>query len=569
MRSLPVEVFEIIFSYLKQPHHDIVAEASGARSRLKWPRYQALDTAPAILSQVCRQWHAAALAIPKIWSPVRIDNVDEGIQGSSTDPRNKTVSIIPLLFRLNILHHHPWALEINMAKIPATAGSGPGDGRITTWLQNDSSNPHLTCALQATFKHPAVFSLVKLALGAEGDDVTLFNQSFPAVQSIVLRWEGSNYSPQEGMSRVTPSLPSMPRLSKAAFSSLPNGFFNLPCAQLTHLFIGGVGMSILRWLAVMDACRALQRASFCIQLRDSLNRTVQTAGFPTVDDPVELREHIDLFHRDLWDLTLLITDPFDPNARFHWPELKRFKFISNALGQDQWAPAFLDSRTGLLESLKSLTHLSLVSSESTQSWPSYAQLLETSTALEELVLHIKANIHSSTAPGGPDYLMEPLQYLTWETSGRHLPRLQKLRLDFGWPPFLGTSKDEFHSAYSDRFLTALGGLVASRSACLPLPTVKPRENLTDLILRFSAFPRPRFAKTLKDSLDRFVGDGQGLRVAIIVSDTITGELPEPNFRTYWTHWDDGFLDFADNYTSRWICPEEGICIRKFHSARDV
>jgi hypothetical protein len=102
---------------------------------------------------------------------------------------------------------------------------------------------------------------------------------------------------------------------------------------------------------------------------------------------------------------------------------------------------------------------------------------------------------------------------------------------------------------------------------MPAAFGKPSKSLTDVILRFCAFPRPGFADILKDNLERFVGDQGGLRIAIIVSDSVMGDLPEPNFKIYWTHWDDGFLDFADNYTSRWVCQEDGVYVRKFHSAR--
>lgn len=152
--------------------------------------------------------------------------------------------------RFDILKQRPWSLSVDTR----------GDDRREFVIEMSRKPPELLAAL---LDRPAFAHLQKLRIDSAYSSSIWGCQEFISVDSLVLRWPASDRhsTPREG--RVSPDL-RFSNLTKVVLSSYSPSFHQLPTLRLTYLRMGGVGLSVGMWQAVMVACRSLQHGAFSI-----------------------------------------------------------------------------------------------------------------------------------------------------------------------------------------------------------------------------------------------------------------------------------------------------------------
>ncbi|KAH6901596.1 hypothetical protein BKA70DRAFT_1309043, partial [Coprinopsis sp. MPI-PUGE-AT-0042] len=484
LRRLPIETLSRIFQFCVHcPQED--------------PWIKPKQTA-AILCQVSRYWYAAAKSSTSLWAMVRID------ARRHVPPNDPTIggrSARSLVFCLDLLKQCGWSLTINAR----------GLGLTNVPIDPTAPEPK---PLTSLFRHPAFKSLRKLRIDSDNESKALRGVTFPLVESFIMRWP-SDYEP----AGQSPSLPKLPRLSKLILSSFPSQFYQFPTSQLTHLYIGGDGVSDSAWVRLMSVCRSLKHGVFSI-------------GDDGSEIPSDQPLAVEVNQPWLSHLTLYITSLFDPQARFTWPSLTHLNIHCQENEEPSMLPMNTDPGSPFLAALSPLTHLTLACDhvEQIDFANSIMVILIPLTQLESLVLHVNTDcvdLLSTLVPQG-------------KAKAYYLPKLQALSMSL----HLETLEyDPRYRAFNQVMVHLLSGFLQSRVPKTGPDVTTRLAPLRHLYLRFDdSYPSEVVLKSMRKMFDD-ISDMPDISFGWSTDEEVSG-MDRPNREVNWAHWDEGFTDFS-------------------------
>ncbi|KAH6888365.1 hypothetical protein BKA70DRAFT_1572996 [Coprinopsis sp. MPI-PUGE-AT-0042] len=489
-RQIPPELLILIFQ-----HHLDTLEVDGS-ARLR---------SLAVLCLVSSSWRAAAMSNPAFWCPVSVSVKAMLTLSNPTVFWSLDEPMLALNFRMDLLHGYPWTLDLR-AEVKSD------------WAHAPAVPKERFALLEAILHHPSMKSLGRLTVECTSDNHDLLGYSFPSVDSLVMQWT-------RDYRKASPRLPSLPKLRKAVFCTLPKEFFHLPISQLTHLYIGGPRLGVKTWAKIMHICTRLVKGCFVLAQKGDYPGETQAPGSIVVQE--ELRE-----------LTLLIRDEFElrPSAMlFHWPALTKFVLYYGYIRPTSWMPALMEN-FGFGEGRSPmLSHLTLVGDGGHDG--NRLKLLQQLPLLKELSLTVT------------DEAEEIISWLSSHTNREfNLPHLKALgfrliRGDEAWDPPDSQDEDlevmEGRTLWRTRMVPFLKRLVEARKKRKDSGGEEP--SIESLVLKIS--------DTCQGTTRYFkkrLAQVSGLGVKISVEENNHGLnlwTRESNYGCVFKHWDEGFEDF--------------------------
>ncbi|KAH6901624.1 hypothetical protein BKA70DRAFT_1309067 [Coprinopsis sp. MPI-PUGE-AT-0042] len=477
LRSLPVELLVYIFQLCVD-------------SLPKEPWIKPEQTA-APLCKVSKLWYEAARSTSSLWTTAWID------AKAHEPPDDPMIGGIPAhahIFRLDLVGSRPWSLSIDARGVGSVDDPTPPDSKPLTYL----------------FRHPAFEFLRKLRIDSDDANQSLFAHKFPLVESLVMYWPSSDDAQDF---RQTPSLPQLPSLSKLVLSAFPQVFFQLPTSKLTHLYIGGRGVSGKLWTQIMAACKALEKGTFSIHCF-----TPNLAS--DVPLPVEVHQPL------LSHLTLFVVSSFKPQVKLTWPSLTHLNLYVKP--ESRW-PMDPNPSSPFVAALSHLTHLTLASShkEEVDFTTHIAPILTAACHLESLVLHVNV---------GATHL---ISFLT--PMRRNLPKVQALNL---WLSLY--SLDRLPDDVEAPIVEYLESIIYLRA----MSTISVGGDLEPFGLLRHVYLKLDHSKSARE-MDRGLEEmmktiANGVPGSFLGLEGGVGRLvlTSLNEDVNWEHWDEGFTDFS-------------------------
>ncbi|KAH6888873.1 hypothetical protein BKA70DRAFT_886548 [Coprinopsis sp. MPI-PUGE-AT-0042] len=494
VRQIPLDVLVEIFQYcVAQPH-----------------AWEKSSLPAAILCRVSRSWHAAATSTSALWSPAWIDAKRHL---PPEDPMIGAGSVASHLHRLNILANRLWSLTVD------AKGAG-----YTDFIIGPSTKPPEP--LDVLFEHPAFERLRKLRIDSD-DFSDVWFRNLSSVDSLVMRWPASDQYCEPDLGRPSPHLPHLPSVTKLILSSFSSSFVRLPRANLTHLYIGGVGLSVGQWQLVMIECENLQHGVFSID------------DDGTIADP--LTPPVGIHQPYLSTLTLFLCDRFNPSCGIHWPRLRTLNgYVAKLITED--VPWFLDihAPSTLLPSLSSLTRLVLACDDyehrNTDFRADVLPILLGASGLEHFYLHSEEYGILDFFIFDPDNMSQQL-----------CPRLLSLGFHFRWGWQDGWSREE-NEEIAEEYAADIENMVRSRARTIKRALDAPEERITPLeafVIRMDEAKCTRLiAEEMKKRLKKYSKSEAGdIRIGVELCGPSLG-MKTLNQSINWEHWDEGFTDYT-------------------------
>ncbi|KAF5336965.1 hypothetical protein D9611_002920 [Ephemerocybe angulata] len=518
-RRIPFETMAEIFEcYLLPDSQDAISEERRPRLQselvLRPPsRKQTAGT----LCLVCRYWKAIAMATPSLWSNMFIQAREHR---GGDPPLVRASNVRGFLSWMDRVASHPWSLSI-LAK---TRGIGQADA----------------VPLAQLLHRPAALHLQRLTVDCDQYGLGMGELRFPRLTSIVVwRTRTSHFPSHPQGGPKPPDLPSMPALTHAVLSSVvPRNTLRMevPWGQLTHLYLGVIDNR--QWKALMKLCRALQRGAFKVEMCHDID---EPPGYPESKGPAVLEY--------LKELTFSGMAPFGRDSvsmdGLSLPALEKIRIFSS-YNELHWEFANAHNIFG------ALTHLTIL----VEAWVEgdvVVNALNTVPQLQELYVKISEKYE------------ELFEYLTYgrdidgARGGRFRMRhLKALGIAFqtGWYRPLAPGETEYADNRRPFPYAHVQDLVASRTLAVRRGdfasiTTTHLQELENLVLAVDGEEwGPAIEERLKEVVRPYTrqsGDPRLLAVVTGVEERAFNMISvDPMELCRWNHWDDGFMDAADN-----------------------
>lgn len=455
-----------------------------------------VEQSPLVLCGVCCSWRATVLSAAALWNQLKI-TAHGDCYASSSIRGGKLDGVRTWMDRVG---QQPWALSIELDP-PA---SGSREARV---------------ALSSVLDHPAVARLRRLRIDAEASITGVDKQTFPSLESLVVRWRHADYH-VHFLESVFPDVPNLKKLVAVNVATLNTVTDKLPWSSLTQLFIEGITLS--KWRSIIGHCTSLQDGCFSLtEPSQHIEEFVPSGNSPP--EPINLPR--------LSRLTFLNRPPLHHDLReMSFPALEELNIFHGDWTLGSWS-------VPTLRAFHNITRLTIVGRRYVELENTIFRLLEETPYITELAFDIQCKIESL------------LQFLTHRRDRSHLVSLEKL--DIFCSTFSSSEGDSSVTSSPPQnppFIETLRSMLRSRASASNSPThTYPAPVLKNLKIRLPEAPWSAQTVPAIEGICRDVGlaDVEVVvidrsRIPAIPSMSILGDASNG-----YEHWDDGLMDFLD------------------------
>ncbi|KAF6748595.1 hypothetical protein DFP72DRAFT_916386, partial [Ephemerocybe angulata] len=337
IRRLPPEILVEIFRNYLSPVLD-------------HPTIQ-LSPTPRTLGSICSFWRTTTLSSPILWTHVSI--LGEGDSYMEPDVTARHAEGARLW--MDRLGQLPWSLSIQLD----LHASSQGPSRVP---------------LADVLRHPATTRLRELGVIADAPVTGVEGQTFPALESLLVRWRQTNHH-MYSLESVFPIVPKLKKLVVVNVITLNSFTDKLPWSNLTHLFIEGT--TFRKWRMIIGLCTSLQEGCFSIEDPSHHIQEIMSSGEPIT--PAVLPH--------LTRLTFLNRPPLQEDFReLSFPALEEFNIVHGSSGLDEW------TFPPTLHAFQDIRRLTIAGKTEVDLPTTIFHLLEATHSLLELRLDINCDV---------------------------------------------------------------------------------------------------------------------------------------------------------------------------------
>lgn len=216
--------------------------------------------------------------------------------------------------------------------------------------------------------------LRELGIIADAPVTGVEGQTFPALESLLVRWRQANHH-MYSLESVFPIVPKLKKLVVVNVITLNSFTDKLPWSHLTHLFIEGT--TFRKWRMIIGLCTSLQEGCFSIEDPSHHIQEIMSSGEPIT--PAVLPH--------LTRLTFLNRPPLQEDFReLSFPALEEFNIVHGSSGLDEW------TFPPTLHAFQDIRRLTIAGKTEVDLPTTIFHLLEATHSLLELRLDINCNV---------------------------------------------------------------------------------------------------------------------------------------------------------------------------------